>query len=219
MRVQPFLLAIDGISTFTGKACAWLMVALTGVVCYDVFMRYVLNSPTLWAFDASYMLYGTVFMMCGAYTLAQNGHVRGDFLYGSMRPRVQAGFDLALYILFFIPGILALCYAGVGYAAESWALDEHSSLTSNGPPLYWFKTVIPVAGGLLMLQGLAEIVRCVLCLRTGAWPERPKDVEEIDIVATQLEESTLVDEAGRKMALDSVHKPERVELGQHKGAH
>ena len=217
--MQRFLLTIDGISTAIGKACAWLMLVLTGVVCYDVFMRYVMNDPTLWGFDASYMLYGTVFMMCGAYTLAQNGHVRGDFLYGSMRPRTQAWFDLVLYILFFIPGILALCYAGVLYANESWSLREHSSLTSGGPPLYHFKTVIPIAGALLMMQGLAEIVRCVLCIRTGAWPERLKDVEEIDIVATQLEESTLVGDEDRKMAIDSVHRLERIEPGQHKGGY
>ncbi|MBC7778517.1 MAG: TRAP transporter small permease subunit [Proteobacteria bacterium] len=193
------------------------MVVLTAVVCYDVFMRYVLNSPTLWAFDVSYMLYGTVFMMCGAYTLAQNGHVRGDFLYSAMRPRKQAAIDLALYIVFFFPGILALCYAGIGYASESWSLNEHSSLTSGGPPLYHFKTVIPIAGALVMLQGLAEVVRCVMCLRTGVWPERLKDVSEIDIVATQLEQSTLVDEADRKRVIESVHKVERTDAAQNKG--
>jgi len=217
MRLQQFLFTIDGISTWTGKTCAWLMLVLTAVVCYDVFMRYVMNDPTLWAFDVSYMLYGTVFMMCGAYTLAQNGHVRGDFLYRSMRPRTQASFDLVLYILFFIPGILALCYAGVLYANESWTLREHSSLTSGGPPLYHFKTVIPIAGALVMLQGLAEIVRCVVCIRTGVWPARLKDVEEIDIVATQLEDSTLVGAADRQLAIDNVHKLERIESPQHKG--
>ncbi len=217
MNVQKVLLTIDGISTRIGKACAWLMVVLTAVVCYDAFMRYALNKPTLWGFDVSYMIYGTVFMMCGAYTLAQNGHVRGDFLYGSMRPRTQAWFDLVLYVLFFIPGILALCYAGVLYAEESWALREHSSLSSDGPPLYHFKTVIPIAGALLMMQGLAEIVRCVLCIRTGEWPQRLKDVAEIDIVATQLEDSTLVSENERKLAIDSVQKIERAEPGHQKG--
>ena len=123
MNVQGALHAIDGISTWIGKAFAWLIVVLMSVVCIEVFKRYILNAPTAWIFDAENMLYGTLFMMCGAYTLAQNGHVRGDFLYSSMRPRVQAGLDLALYFLFFIPGILALIYAGYDYAALSWRIS------------------------------------------------------------------------------------------------
>ena len=136
----------------------------------EVFKRYILNAPTAWIFDLNNMLYGTLFMMCGAYTLAQNAHVRGDFLYGSMRPRTQAALDLALYFLFFMPGILALIYAGYDYAAESWRITEHSNVTAEGPPVYHFKTVIPIAGALVMLQGIAEIVRCIVCLQTGVWP-------------------------------------------------
>ena len=147
------------------------------------------------------MIYGTLFMMCGAYALAQNAHVRGDFLYGSMKPRTQAAFDLVLYFLFFIPGILALIYAGYHYADLSWRIDEHSNVTANGPPVYQFKTVIPVAGVLVMIQGLAEIVRCIVCLRTGEWPARHKDVEEIDVVGEQLAHSEFIDEASRADAM------------------
>jgi TRAP-type mannitol/chloroaromatic compound transport system permease small subunit len=205
MNVQKSLFVADRISTWAGKATAWLIIALMLVVCVEVFKRYILNSPDAWIYDINNMMYGTLFMMCGAYTLAQDAHVRGDFLYGSMKPRTQAWLDLALYILFFLPGIVALVYAGVEYAGESWRIGEHSNVTADGPPVYHFKTVIPVAGALVMLQGLAEIVRCVVCLKTGEWPERLKDAEEIDVVEQQLSGSTHVDEESRKRAIDSVH--------------
>jgi TRAP-type mannitol/chloroaromatic compound transport system permease small subunit len=140
--------------------------------------------------------------MAGAYTLSQDAHVRGDFLYGSMKPRTQASLDLVLYILFFLPGMMALIYAGYDYAAISWRIDEHSNVTSNGPPVYPFKTVIPIAGVLVLIQGIAEILRCVVCLRTGAWPDRLKDAEEIDVIEQQLAGSTLVDEESRKRAIE-----------------
>ena len=136
MVVQRFLYAIDGISTWVGKLAAWLIVGLMTVVCIEVFKRYFLNAPTAWIFDAENMLYGTLFMLAGAYTLAQNAHVRGDFLYSSMRPRTQAWLDLLLYLVFFIPGIAALCYAGYYYAADSWRIAEHSNVTADGPPVY-----------------------------------------------------------------------------------
>jgi TRAP-type mannitol/chloroaromatic compound transport system permease small subunit len=145
MTVQRFLFAIDRVSAWSGKTFAWLIVALALVVGIEVFKRYILNAPTAWIFDATSMLYGTLFMMCGAYGLAQNAHVRGDFLYGSMKPRTQAGLDLTLYILFFIPGILALVYAGYGFAELSWRINEHSNVTANGPPVYHFKAFIPIA--------------------------------------------------------------------------
>jgi TRAP-type mannitol/chloroaromatic compound transport system permease small subunit len=127
------------------------------------------------------MMYGTLFMTAGAYTLSQNGHVRGDVLYGFFPPRLQAGLDLALYLLFFIPGVVALAWAGYNFAAGSWAINEHSNITANGPPVYPFKTIIPIAGTILLLQGLVEIVRCVICLQQGDWPERGDDVAEVDI--------------------------------------
>jgi TRAP-type mannitol/chloroaromatic compound transport system permease small subunit len=206
MNAQRFLYAIDGISTWTGKAAAWLIIGLMALVCVEVFKRYIMNMPTAWIFDASNMLYGSAFMLCGAYTLAQNGHVRGDFLYSSMRPRTQAGLDLALYILFFLPGIAALIYAGFGYAADSWHINEHSNVTAEGPPVYHFKAVIPLAGTLVMLQGIAEIARCLVCLKMGAWPGRLKDVAEIDIIEEQLAHSEYVDEAPRKLAIERAQK-------------
>jgi TRAP-type mannitol/chloroaromatic compound transport system permease small subunit len=198
----------DRISTWTGKASAWLIVALMLTVCIEVFKRYMLNAPDAWIYDVNNMMYGTLFMMCGAYTLSQDAHVRGDFLYGSMKPRTQASLDLALYLLFFVPGIAALIYAGYEYAGDSWRIGERSNVSSNGPIVYPFKTIIPIAGALVMLQGLAEIARCVVCLKTGQWPERMKDVEEIDVVEQQLSASTHVDDESRKQAIDSVHQIE-----------
>jgi TRAP-type mannitol/chloroaromatic compound transport system permease small subunit len=151
------------------------------MVTWEVFSRYALDAPHAWAFDAMAMFYGTLFMMAGAYTLSKNGHVRGDVLYGFFRPRTQATIDLILYIVFFLPGVFALTYAGYFYASESWAINEHSNVTADGPPIYPFKTVIPIAGAFLLAQGIVEIVRCVLCLRNGEWPSREEDVEEVDV--------------------------------------
>jgi TRAP-type mannitol/chloroaromatic compound transport system permease small subunit len=206
MDAQRLLYAIDGISTWVGKLAAWLIIALMTVVCIEVFKRYYLNAPTAWIFDGENMLYGTLFMLGGAYTLAQNAHVRGDFLYSSMRPRTQATLDIILYVVFFIPGIAALIYAGYDYAALSWRILEHSNVTAEGPPVYHFKTVIPIAGALVMLQGLAEIMRCVMCLRTGQWPDRLKDVAEIDVIEEQLAHSEYVDEESRKIAIQGAQK-------------
>ena len=206
MNVQRLLITIDAISAWTGKAAAWLIVGLMGLVCAEVFKRYILNKPTAWIFDASNMLYGSLFMLAGAYALAQNAHVRGDFLYSSMRPRTQAALDLVLYLVFFIPGILALLYAGYDYAALSWQIGERSNVTAEGPPIYFFKTVIPIAGALVMLQGLAEILRCVVCLRTGAWPARRPDVSEIDVVEEQLTLSEHVDESARQAAIERAQR-------------
>jgi TRAP-type mannitol/chloroaromatic compound transport system permease small subunit len=202
MNVQTLLHTIDGISTWVGKATAWLMIVLMSVVCIEVFKRYIVNMPTAWIFDAENMLYGSLFMLCGAYTLAQNAHVRGDFLYSSMRPRTQATLDLILYIVFFIPGIAALIYAGYDYASDSWRIAEHSNVTADGPPVYHFKTVIPIAGALIMLQGIGEIIRCIVCLQTGEWPSRLHDVAEIDVIEEQLAHSEYVDEDSRKMAIE-----------------
>jgi TRAP-type mannitol/chloroaromatic compound transport system permease small subunit len=179
--MQKLLLTIDKISTLAGQFFSWLIVALTLMISWEVFSRYVLSSPHPWAFDVMSMMYGSLFMMAGAYTLSKNGHVRGDVLYGFFPPRLQAGLDLTLYIVFFIPGVFALAYAGYFYAAESWAILEHSNITADGPPVYPFKTIIPIAGFILLAQGLVEIVRCVICLKEGAWPSRGEDVEEVDV--------------------------------------
>jgi TRAP-type mannitol/chloroaromatic compound transport system permease small subunit len=205
MDVQRVLHIADRVSTWAGKVAAWLIIVLMSVVCVEVFKRYLLNAPTAWIYDLNNMVYGTLFMMCGAYTLAQNGHVRGDFLYSSFRPRTQATLDLVLYIAFFVPGIAALVYAGWEYAGESWRIREHSNVTANGPPVYQFKAIIPLAGALVMIQGIAEILRCIVCLRTGRWPDRLKDAEEIDVVEQQLAGSEYVDEESRRRAIAHAH--------------
>ena len=194
--MQRFLLTVDKISTFVGHAFSWLIVVLTLQVSWEVFSRYALDAPHAWAFDAMIMLYGTLFMMAGAYTLAKNGHVRGDVLYGFFRPRTQATIDLILYIVFFVPGVFALTYAGYFYAAESWAINEHSNVTADGPPIYPFKTIIPIAGAFLLLQGIVEIVRCIICLRQGRWPSREEDVEEVDV--DKLKEMVDIEDAALK---------------------
>ncbi|HEY6004511.1 MAG TPA: TRAP transporter small permease subunit [Anaeromyxobacter sp.] len=179
--MQKALLGIDKISTFVGHAFSWLIVALTALMTWEIFSRRFFDSPHAWTFDAQIQLYGFLFMTAGAYTLAAQGMVRGDVLYGFLAPRVQATVDLVLYVCFFIPGIVALTYAGWIYAGESWAIGERSTVMSNGPPLYWFKSIIPFAGALIGVQGLVEITRCVLCLRDGEWPSRKEDVEEVDV--------------------------------------
>jgi len=179
--MQNLLLLIDKVSTWVGQFFSWLIVALTLMISWEVFSRYVLDSPHAWAFDVMSMMYGTLFMMAGAYTLSKNGHVRGDVLYGFFPPRLQAWLDLTLYILFFIPGVVALAYAGYGFAADSWAINEHSNVTANGPPIYPFKTILPLAGAFLLAQGLVEIVRCIVCIKQGEWPKRGDDVDEVDV--------------------------------------
>lgn len=201
MNVQRLLHTADHISTWVGKAFAWLIVALMLLVCAEVFKRYALNAPTAWIFDANNMLYGTLFMMGGAYTLAHDGHVRGDFFYGSMKPRTQASVDLVLYFLFFLPGIAALTWAGWTYFNESLAMREQT-FNATPIPLYPFKFVIPVAGAIVLMQGLAEMLRCIVCIRTGAWTPRLKDAEESDVVAQQLASSEFVDEEAKRLAIE-----------------
>ncbi|WP_397410324.1 TRAP transporter small permease subunit [Polaromonas sp.] len=178
--MQSFLLAVDRFSTWIGKACAWSVVLLTVLISWEVFSRYVLNRPHAWVLDAQIMLYGLLFMMAGAYTLSKNGHVRGDVLYGFLRPRTQAIIDLTLYILFFLPGVVALTWAGWTYANESLAIREQT-FNADPIPVYPFKFVIPVSGFVLLLQGFVEIIRCIKCIQTGAWPVREGDVEEVDV--------------------------------------
>ena len=196
--------AADRLSTWVGKAAAWLIVTLMVVVCVEVVKRYALNAPTAWIYDLNNMQYGTLFMLCGAYALAQDGHVRGDFLYGSMKPRTQASLDLVLFIVFFLPGVCALTVAGWDYFHDSLAMREQT-FNATPLPLYPFKLVIPIAGTIVLLQGLAEIVRCVVCLRTGEWTPRPKDVEEMDVVEEQLASSEYVDDAARQDAIARAH--------------
>src|SRR5512145_3310839 len=203
--MQKLLLFVDKVSTWVGHAFSWLIVVLTLQVSWEVFSRYALDAPHSWAFDVMIMLYGTLFMMAGAYTLSKNGHVRGDVLYGFFRPRTQATIDLVLYIVFFLPGVFALTYAGYFYAADSWAIREHSNITAEGPPIYPFKTIIPLAGAILLAQGIVEIIRCVICLKQGYWPSREQDVEEVDVDKLK-EELHVKDEDIQKLDEYVVHK-------------
>ena len=189
--MQRALLFIDSLSLKVGHAFAWCIMVLTVAICYEVVLRKVFRNPTAWAFDISYIMYGALFMMGGAYALSRESHVRADFLYRLWRPRVQAGVEFVLYILFFFPGVLALIYAGLDFAMESWSyrpygptgpVGEISINSPIGVPVAPLKTVIPVAAFFLLLQGIAQIIRCAVCLRTGEWPPRLHDVEETDVV-------------------------------------
>lgn len=198
---------VDRLSTWVGKTVGWAILVLTFVTSYEVFMRYVFNAPTEWAFDASYILYGALFMLAGAYTLSRNSHVRGDFIYRAWSPRRQAGMDLTLYVLFFFPGILALIYSGYSFAELAWIMKERSSASPNGPPVYHFKTLIPVTGVLMLLQGIVEFMRCIIAVRDGKWPQRLHDVQELDQQMLQKAEQ------GEYQVVKELE-----ELGQRKGA-
>lgn len=201
------LYSIDQLSTWVGKTFAWCILILTFTTSYEVFARYFFNAPTEWAFDASYILYGTLFMMAGAYTLARNSHVRGDFLYRAWSPRTQAKWDLILFILFFFPGMIAFVYSGYGFAKMAWLMNERSAASPNGPIIWPFKWLIPITGVLMVLQGIVEVARCVICIRTGEWPKRLHDVEELDKIMLEKAEHG-----------DYQVVKELEEIGQRKGA-
>ncbi|MFD1704740.1 TRAP transporter small permease subunit [Methylopila henanensis] len=203
--MQSYLLAVDRFNAAVGKLFAWSIVVLTFVIVYEVVSRRLMGAPTTWAFDASYMLYGVLFMMAGAYTLSRNGHVRGDFLYRQWKPRTQAGLDLALYVLFFFPGILAMVYAGWVFFDLSFQTGETSSFSPDGLKLWPFKLVIPITGVLMTLQGVVEVMRCVICLRTGEWPQRLSDVEET-------EQLILAEAAANQVAID----PKKIDVDEAK---
>jgi TRAP-type mannitol/chloroaromatic compound transport system permease small subunit len=181
--MNPFLYFVDSLSAWVGKAFAWCIMVLTFATCYEVFVRYVLNAPTVWAFDMAVQMYGALFMMAGAYTLSRNGHVRGDVIHRLLPIKVQASIDLVLYIIFLMPGAFALVWYGYEFAADSWRYKEVSWSSPARVQIYFFKTLIPIAGFLVLLQGIAEAYRCVICIRTGAWPERLHDVEETESMA------------------------------------
>ena len=179
-----FIHVVDSITSWFGKAFAWCILIMTLGVGYEVFVRYVLRDPTSWAFDLSYMMYGALFMMGGAYTLSRDGHVRGDFLYRLWQPKTQAKVEFVLYFLFFFPGVLALIFAGWKYAAKSWSYNngtgEVSVMSPANVPISQFKTIIVAAGILLFIQGMAQVCRCILTIRTGEWPQHDEDVEELE---------------------------------------
>lgn len=191
MIIQTLLHGIDQISKSVGHAFAWCVAILALGTSYEVFVRYVLNQPTSWAYDMSYILYGAMFLMSGAYALSRGAHVRGDIFYRLMPPRVQGGLELVLYMLFFFPGVIALAYSGWAYGVESMRINEVSINSPIGVPIWQLKLVIPAAGALLCLQGFAEVLRCIICVRTGAWPDRLHDVEE-------MEAAILIDQQARE---------------------
>lgn len=178
--MNSYIRFADSLSAWVAKVFAWCLIVMTLGVTYEVFVRYVVKRPTVWAFDVSFMMYGTMFMLAGAYALSRDAHVRADIIYRLLKPRAQAGLELVLYFIFFFPGILALVFAGWKYAARSWRYHEVSINSPAGVPIYQFKTVIAVAGALLLIQGIAQVMRCIICLRTGIWPPPPRDVEELE---------------------------------------
>ncbi|MHB1359638.1 MAG: TRAP transporter small permease subunit [Rhodocyclaceae bacterium] len=189
MSIQSLLHGIDQLSKSVGHAFAWCIVILTLGTSYEVFVRYVLNDPTDWAFDMSYILYGALFLMSGAYALSRNAHVRGDIFFRLLPPRVQGRLELVLYIFFFFPGVIALMYSGWSYAMDSMRIGEVSVNSPIGVPIWQLKLIIPAAGALLALQGVAEMLRCIVCIRTGEWPARLHDVEEMETaILHQLED-------------------------------
>ncbi len=188
---MKFVHAIEGLSLWVGRAFGWCILILTLSVSYEVFVRYVLNAPTVWAFDMMIQMYGALFLMCGAYALAQDTHVRADVIYRLLPIRVQAGLDFLLYFLFFFPGIIALVWFGYEIASDSWRYKEVSFNSPASIQIYFFKSLIPVAGALLMIQGLAELVRCIMAFRTGQWPERLADVKETEDLLSEADMSEI----------------------------
>ena len=180
--MEQFIFFIDKVTAWVGKAFAWCIMIMTIGVAYEVFVRYLLRDPTSWAFDMSYMMYGTLFMMGGAYTLSRGGHVRGDFIYRLWSPRTQAKVELVLYFIFFFPGVLALILAGWKYAARSWGYLEVSVNSPAGVPVFQLKAVIVAAGVLLLIQGIAQVMRGLLCIRTNEWMRAADDIEETEVM-------------------------------------
>ena len=188
---MKFVHAIEGLSLWVGRAFGWCILILTLSVSYEVFVRYVLNSPTVWAFDMMIQMYGALFLMCGAYALAQDTHVRADVLYRLFPVKIQASLDFILYFLFFFPGILALAWYGWEIASDSWRYKEVSFNSPASIQIYFFKSLIPIAGFLLVFQGVSELVRCVMAFRTGVWPERLVDVRETEDILSDADLETI----------------------------
>jgi len=183
--MEKFIRTVDYLSKSIGHSFAWTVLILTAGTCYEVFRRYVLNDPTAWAFDMSYILYGVLFLMSGAYTLSKDAHVRGDFLYRKWQPATQGKVDLALYFLFYMPGVLALVFSGFFYGWDSARIQEVSVNSPIGVPIWPLKMIIFVAGLTLLIQGLAEMCRCVMAIRDNRWPSRDEDVVELEISLQQ----------------------------------
>ena len=172
--------AIESLSIWIGRAFGWCILILTLSVSYEVFVRYVLNAPTVWVFDMMVQMYGALFLMAGPYALAQDTHVRADVLYRFLPVRWQARLDFFLYIFFFFPGMLALFWYGWEIAADSWRYKEVSWNSPARIQIYFFKTLIPLAGALFIFQGIAECLRCYRAMRTNEWIPRLEDARETE---------------------------------------
>ena len=179
--MEKFIRNVDEFSKAIGHCFGWTVLVLTAGTCFEVFMRYVLNNPTSWAFDMSYMLYGALFLMAGAYALSADAHVRGDFIYRKWKPENQAKVDLVLYFVFYFPGVLALVFSGFSYGLESMRIAEVSVNSPVGVPVWPLKMIIPIAGLTLLIQGLAEVCRCLITIRDKKWPSRGDDVVELEV--------------------------------------
>lgn len=173
---------VESLNTWIGRAFSWCILILTLSVSYEVFVRYALNAPTVWAFDMMVQMYGALFLMAGPYALAHDAHVRADVVYRLIPVPWQARIDLFLYIIFFFPGMLALFWYGAEIASDSWRYKEVSWNSPARIQIYFFKTLIPIAGALLILQGLSECARCIMAMKSGRWLTRLDDVRETDSV-------------------------------------
>ena len=178
--MRAYIKFADTLSTSIGKAFSWCIVILMGGTCYEVTMAYIFNKPTLWNFDFSMQMYGAILMMSGAYCLATESHVRGDVIYRLFKPKTQGCIDLVLYFIFFFPGVIALAFYGADYAALAWKIKETSWSSPAQIQIYMAKSLIPAAGILLIIQGVAEVLRSVICIRTGHWPSRMVVAEETE---------------------------------------
>ncbi|SMF58315.1 TRAP-type mannitol/chloroaromatic compound transport system, small permease component [Tistlia consotensis] len=207
--MERYIHICDTISAWFGKAFAWSILIMTFGTGYEVFVRYVLNDPTNWAFDLQYMMYGTLFMMAGAYTLSRDGHVRGDVVYRLLRPRVQASIELVLYIIFFFPGITALVVTGWKYASRSYRYLEVSVMSPAGVPIFHFKFIMVAAAALLFIQGTAQVCRCLLCLKNGYWPEREEDVEEMEKLLKEGDVAKVLSHGSEAIDIVRPEQPER----------
>lgn len=206
--MRDFLFSIDKFSAWTGKAFAWCVLVMTLGVSYEIIVRKLFRAPTAWAFDVSYIMYGALFLMAGAYTLSRNGHVRGDVIFRLLKPRVQAAIEITLYFVLFFPGITAMIIVGAQYAAQSWGFNMGSGEVSiNSPagvPIAQFKSIIPIAAILLFMQGIAEVLRCIICIKDGAWPDRLHDVEEMEtMLLHQREDVDRVSKGGPNVTGDA----------------
>jgi len=189
--LEKIIYSIEGLSVWVGRAFGWCILILTLAIVYEVFVRYILNAPTVWSLDMQIQMYGALFLMCGPYALAQGSHVRGDFLYRLYPVKWQATSDFVLYIIFFVPGMFALVYAGWTAAADSWRWNEVSLNSPAGIQVYYLKTLIPVVGFFMLLQGFSEMLRCVRAIQTGVWMKRLDDVKETEDLLTEADLETI----------------------------